>query len=118
MEAVAEKPATGTAYSAIVQKQRDFFWSHATKPIAFRKKQLRKLKAAFSKHEAALLAALKKDLVNLVAIVDLAELFELVDLVDLADLVDLVDLVDLADIAAHASLADFVGQAKLADQAC
>jgi aldehyde dehydrogenase (NAD+) len=62
MEAVAEKPKTGTVYSAVVQKQRNFFWSHATKPIAFRKKQLRKLKAAFSKHEAALLAALKKDL--------------------------------------------------------
>lgn len=57
-----EKPATGTAYSAIVQKQRDFFWSHATKPIEFRKEQLRKLKAAFAKHENALLDALKKDL--------------------------------------------------------
>jgi aldehyde dehydrogenase (NAD+) len=62
MEAVMEKPATGTAYSAIVQKQRDFFWSHATKPIEFRKEQLRKLKAAFAKHENALLDALKKDL--------------------------------------------------------
>ena len=61
-EAVMEKPATETAYSALVQKQRDFFWSHATKPIAFRKKQLRNLKAAFAKHEESLLAALKKDL--------------------------------------------------------
>ncbi len=57
-----EKPATGTAYSAIVQKQRNFFWSHATKPIEFRKEQLRKLKAAFAKHENVLLDALKKDL--------------------------------------------------------
>jgi aldehyde dehydrogenase (NAD+) len=62
MEAVMEKPATGTAYSAIVQKQRDYFWSHATKPIEFRKKQLNKLKAAFRKHEEKLLAALKADL--------------------------------------------------------
>ena len=57
-----EKPVTGTAYSEIVQKQRDFFWSHATKPAAFRKKQLRKLKAAFAKHEQSLLDALKTDL--------------------------------------------------------
>ncbi|MCF8276448.1 MAG: aldehyde dehydrogenase family protein [Flavobacteriales bacterium] len=62
MEAVLEKPATGTAYSAVVQKQRDYFWSHATKPAAFRKKQLNKLKAAFRKHEENLLAALKQDL--------------------------------------------------------
>ncbi len=62
MEAVLDKPATGTAYSAIVKKQKDYFWTHATKPIAFRKQQLTKLKAAFRKHEDNLLAALKKDL--------------------------------------------------------
>lgn len=62
MEAVLDKPATGTAYSAIVKKQKDYFWTHATKPIEFRKEQLRKLKAAFAKHENALLDALKKDL--------------------------------------------------------
>ncbi len=62
MEAVIEKPAIGTAYSAIVKKQKDYFWTHATKPIAFRKQQLTKLKAAFRKHEDSLLAALKKDL--------------------------------------------------------
>jgi len=61
-EAVLEQPKTGTTYSAIVQKQRDYFWSHATKSADFRKKQLRKLKDAFRKHEESLLAALKKDL--------------------------------------------------------
>lgn len=61
-EAVLEKPATGTAYSAIVQKQRDYFWTHATKSAGFRKRQLTKLKEAFRKHEKALLDALWADL--------------------------------------------------------
>lgn len=62
MEATVDQPKSGTAYSDIVQKQRNFFWTHSTKPIAFRKEQLRKLKAAFAKHESNLLAALKQDL--------------------------------------------------------
>ncbi|MBI1288130.1 MAG: aldehyde dehydrogenase family protein [Flavobacteriales bacterium] len=61
-EAVLEKPATGTAYSALVQKQRDYFWTHATKSAGFRKRQLNKLKDAFRKHEKSLLDALWADL--------------------------------------------------------
>lgn len=61
-EAVLEKPKTGTAYSAIVQKQRDYFWTHATKSAGFRKRQLTKLKEAFRKHEQSLLDALWADL--------------------------------------------------------
>lgn len=61
-EAVLDKPATTSNYAAVVQKQRDYFWSGATKSFAFRKEQLKKLKAAFSKHEKSLADALKIDL--------------------------------------------------------
>ncbi|MDP6908586.1 MAG: aldehyde dehydrogenase family protein [Flavobacteriales bacterium] len=61
-EAVIEKAAPAVDYGQIVQKQRDYFWSGATKSLKFRKEQLRKLKAAFSKHERSLYDALKSDL--------------------------------------------------------
>ena len=57
-----EKPVATMGYGEVVQKQRDYFWSGATKSLKFRKEQLRKLKAAFSKHERSLYDALKSDL--------------------------------------------------------
>ncbi len=61
-EAVIEKPTTKIDFGKIVQKQRDYFWSGATKSLAFRKEQLRKLKSAFRKHEQSFLDALYADL--------------------------------------------------------
>ena len=48
--------------AALVQRQRAFFQSGATRPLAFRRAALQKLAAALETHEAALLAALKADL--------------------------------------------------------
>jgi aldehyde dehydrogenase (NAD+) len=49
-------------YPALVQRQRDFFQSGATRSLAFRRAQLEKLLAALNEFEAPLLAALKTDL--------------------------------------------------------
>jgi aldehyde dehydrogenase (NAD+) len=49
-------------YPALVQRQRDFFQSGATRSLAFRRAQLEKLLAALNEFEAPLLAALKADL--------------------------------------------------------
>ena len=46
----------------IVQKQRDYFNSGATKSVKFRKEQLLRLKNLVSTHEADFIEALKKDL--------------------------------------------------------
>ena len=46
----------------IHQTQRDFFATHATRPIAFRIKQLKRLRAGVQKHERRLLDALHADL--------------------------------------------------------
>lgn len=48
--------------SALVQAQRDYFNSNATKPLAFRKAQLQRLKAMFVENSAAILEALFQDL--------------------------------------------------------
>jgi aldehyde dehydrogenase (NAD+) len=49
-------------YPALVQRQRDFFQSGATRSLTFRRAQLEKLLAALNEFEAPLLAALKADL--------------------------------------------------------
>jgi len=46
----------------ILRKQREYFFSGATKPIAFRADALKKLREAVKRHESDILAALKKDL--------------------------------------------------------
>jgi len=61
-QAVIENPTARINYADVVQNQRDYFRSGVTRTLAFRKAQLKKLKAAFGKHEANLLAALKTDL--------------------------------------------------------
>ncbi len=61
-ETVAEKPKAELGYADVVERQRDYFRSGATRSLAFRKEQLNKLKAAFRKHEQRLLDALKTDL--------------------------------------------------------
>ena len=48
--------------SALQQAQRDYFASHATRDIAFRRAQLQKLYVAVKRHEHALLDALHADL--------------------------------------------------------
>ncbi len=48
--------------SSIVQAQRAFFDSGATRPVAFRREQLRRLRDALKTHEAALAEALRIDL--------------------------------------------------------
>lgn len=49
-------------YVAAVRAQRTFFLSGATRPLSFRRDQLRKLRQAIELHEATLLAALHSDL--------------------------------------------------------
>ncbi len=49
-------------YATIIQSQRAFFQSGVTRPLAFRRTQLRKLLAALAAHESALMAALHADL--------------------------------------------------------
>jgi aldehyde dehydrogenase (NAD+) len=49
-------------FAVIVQRQRAFFQTGATRPIEFRRAQLEKLSAALARHEATLLAALHTDL--------------------------------------------------------
>ncbi len=49
-------------YAAAVRTQRTFFLSGATRPLSFRRDQLRKLREAIELHEATLLAALHSDL--------------------------------------------------------
>ena len=48
--------------STLVQAQRAFFDSGATRPVAFRRAQLIKLRDALKTHEAALAEALRIDL--------------------------------------------------------
>ncbi len=48
--------------SAVIQRQRDFFRSGATRSLEFRRAQLQKLSAAIESHEAAISAALHADL--------------------------------------------------------
>lgn len=50
------------SYREILRKQRDYFKSQATKPISFRRTQLKKLKEAIKQNEKKILEALKKDL--------------------------------------------------------
>ena len=49
-------------FAATIQRQRDFFRTGATRPLAFRRAQLERLAAALEQHEAALLEALRADL--------------------------------------------------------
>ena len=49
-------------FAALCQRQRVFFQSGATRPLAFRQAQLEKLLGALQENEAALLAALQADL--------------------------------------------------------
>lgn len=49
-------------YQNLINSQRAFFASRATKPLAFRREQLRKLRRMVAKNEAVLLNALKQDL--------------------------------------------------------
>lgn len=49
-------------FSAPLARQRAFFQTGATRPVAFRRAQLEKLQAALERHEPALLAALQADL--------------------------------------------------------
>src|SRR5512139_950683 len=49
-------------FAATLQRQRGFFQSGATRPLEFRRTQLRKLHDAVVAHEPALLAALHDDL--------------------------------------------------------
>ena len=51
-----------SAIKTIVQKQRDYFNSGATKSVKFRKEQLTLLKNLVSTPEADFIEALKKDL--------------------------------------------------------
>src|SRR3712207_6266786 len=51
-----------TQISALVQAQRDYFNSNATKPLAFRKAQLQRLKAMLVENSDAILVALFQDL--------------------------------------------------------
>jgi aldehyde dehydrogenase (NAD+) len=62
MEAETIYKSEVAKFAQTVQKQRDYFNTGATKPLAFRKEQLLKLKNGIRKHEKALLAALKADL--------------------------------------------------------
>ena len=49
-------------FSAVIQCQRDYFQSGASRSLEFRRAQLQKLSHALEQHEAALLAALQADL--------------------------------------------------------
>jgi len=51
-----------TDISTVYQEQRKYFDTGATRSIAFRKEQLRKLKSAVMAHEAEITAALYQDL--------------------------------------------------------
>jgi aldehyde dehydrogenase (NAD+) len=51
-----------TDFSTVYQEQKKYFDTGATRSIAFRKEQLRKLKAAVIAHEAEITAALYQDL--------------------------------------------------------
>ncbi len=61
LEEKAANAATGNM-ARVVQKQRDFFNTHATKPLEFRIKQLKRLKEAMTAYEPKLIEALNKDL--------------------------------------------------------
>jgi aldehyde dehydrogenase (NAD+) len=49
-------------FSAVVERQRNFFQSGATRPLEFRRQQLRRLHDAIITHESALMGALHSDL--------------------------------------------------------
>jgi len=49
-------------FAVIVHRQRAFFQTGATRPIEFRREQLRKISTALERHESHLLAALQVDL--------------------------------------------------------
>lgn len=49
-------------FSLLVQKQRAYFQSGSTRPLAFRRTQLERLTLALDRHESRLLAALQADL--------------------------------------------------------
>jgi aldehyde dehydrogenase (NAD+) len=49
-------------FADLVHRQRAFFETGATRPLDFRREQLRKLSAALERHESSLLAALHADL--------------------------------------------------------
>jgi aldehyde dehydrogenase (NAD+) len=49
-------------FTDLVHRQRAFFQTGATRPLDFRREQLRKLSAALERHESPLLAALQADL--------------------------------------------------------
>ncbi len=49
-------------FTLVVQRQRTFFQSGATRSLEFRREQLRKLQDALATHESALIAALHSDL--------------------------------------------------------
>ncbi len=49
-------------FADLIHRQRAFFQSGATRPLAFRREQLEKFSAALERHESSLLAALQADL--------------------------------------------------------
>lgn len=59
---VSTSPVSALPPSEIVRRQHAFFREGATRPVAFRAEQLRKLRAAIVRFEPRLLAALRQDL--------------------------------------------------------
>jgi aldehyde dehydrogenase (NAD+) len=64
---------TNSDYSALVARQREFFLSGATRPVAWRKAQLEALKALFTENHDELCDALWKDLRRNVVDADLMD---------------------------------------------
>jgi aldehyde dehydrogenase (NAD+) len=62
METITKSSNTATQIQTIIQAQRDFFASNATKDINFRKEQLTKLRKLLVTNEEAIVEALQKDL--------------------------------------------------------
>lgn len=53
---------TATDVENMIEQQRDYFYTGATKPAAFRKAQLTRLKTVITAHDSEIVEALKKDL--------------------------------------------------------
>ena len=64
---------TSPDFSALVARQREFFLSGATRPVAWRKAQLEALKALFTENHDELCDALWKDLRRNVVDADLMD---------------------------------------------
>ncbi|HSP22758.1 MAG TPA: aldehyde dehydrogenase [Planococcus sp. (in: firmicutes)] len=53
---------TATDVENMIEQQREYFYTGATKPAAFRKAQLKRLKEVIAAHDSEIVEALKKDL--------------------------------------------------------